>query len=111
MGLAFDGSFTNGNTLRFTIGRGVAHSAAVNTAGGTGSSGGSALVYTQADLFGGGASLPTGIVNLDGMTFSGTTSTGGTFTGVLRNRVQKGYSPVDGYGFINAQTAVGAPAP
>ena len=58
-------------------------------------------------MYGGGVSLPSGVVNLDGMTFTGTTSTGGSFSGVIRNRVQKGYSPVDGYGFINAQTRGG----
>jgi hypothetical protein len=111
MGLTFDGTFTDGKNLRFVIGRGLAHSSVVNTPGGTGSAGGSAIVFNLADIFGGGVSLPSGLVNLDGMTFSGTTSTGGTFSGVLRNRVQKGYSPVDGYGFINAQQAVGATAP
>jgi len=47
----------------------------------------------------------------DGMTFTGTTSTGGTFSGVIHNRLGAGYSPVDGYGFINAAAAAGAPAP
>ncbi len=109
MSLAFDSSFTNGNVLHFTVGRDAQHGSSV--AGGIGSTNGSASQSYLGDLFGGGVSLPTGAVNLDGMTFSGTTSTGGTFSGVIRNRVQKGYSPVDGYGFINAQSAVGAPAP
>jgi hypothetical protein len=44
------------------------------------------------------------------MSFSGTTAAG-TFTGVIRNRLGSGYSPVDGYGFINAQQAVLQAAP
>jgi len=95
--------------LHFTVGRAVQHSSSV--AGGIGSSGGATTAAYLGDLLGGGVSLPSGAVNLDGMTFTGTTSTGGTFSGVIRNRIQKGYSPVDGYGFINAQQAAGAPAP
>jgi Subtilase family len=108
MTLAFDNSFTSGNVLHFTVGRDIQHWSSV--AGGTGSTNGQAAQLYLADLYGGGTVLPSGAVNLDGMTFSGTTTTG-SFTGVLRNRVQKGYSPVDGYGFINAQQAVGAPTP
>jgi hypothetical protein len=109
MSLAFDSSFTSGKTLRFNVARAVQHSSVVT--GGTGPTNGGAALAFLGDLLGGGVSLPSGAVNLDGMTFSGTTSTGGTFSGVIRNRVQRGYSPVDGYGFINAQSAVGAPAP
>jgi hypothetical protein len=109
LALAFDNSFSSGNVLRFSVGRAVQHSSSL--VGGTASSGGTTAAAYQGDLFGGGVSLPSGVANLDGMTFSGTTSTGGTFSGVLRNRVQKGYSPLDGYGFINAQQAVEAPAP
>jgi hypothetical protein len=109
MSLAFDSTFTGGNVLHFTVGRAVQHSSSV--AGGIGSSGGATTAAYLGDLLGGGVSLPSGAVNLDGMTFTGTTSTGGTFSGVIRNRIQKGYSPVDGYGFINAQQAAGAPAP
>ena len=43
------------------------------------------------------------------MSFNGTTSGGGTFSGTIKNRIGAGYSPVDGYGLINAQTAVGLP--
>lgn len=42
------------------------------------------------------------------MIFSGTTS-GGTFSGVFRNRIGSGYSVLDGYGFINAEAAVNEP--
>ena len=109
MTLTFDNSFTSGNSLHFTVARATQHSSSVT--GGSGSTGGTASLLYLGDLLGGGVSLPSGAVNLDGMTFSGTTSTGGSFSGVIRNRLEKGYSPVDGYGFINAQSAVGAPAP
>jgi hypothetical protein len=43
------------------------------------------------------------------MTFSGTTSDGGTFSGQLQNRLGKGWTVTDGYGFLNAEAAVTAP--
>ncbi len=47
----------------------------------------------------------------NGVRFSGTMSDGSTFSGVMTNRVGKGYSPLDGFGFINAQDAVAQPLP
>jgi hypothetical protein len=47
----------------------------------------------------------------NGVRFSGTMSDGSTFSGVVMNRVGKGYSFLDGYGFINAQEAVAQPLP
>ena len=41
-----------------------------------------------------------------GMTFSGTTADGGTFSGVIKNNLGSGWATQDGYGFVNAQTAV-----
>ena len=41
-----------------------------------------------------------------GMTFSGTTTGGGTFSGTLQNKNGAGYSKTDGFGFINAEAAV-----
>jgi len=40
------------------------------------------------------------------MTFSGTTTGGGTFSGTLQNKNGAGYSVQDGFGFINAEAAV-----
>jgi hypothetical protein len=45
------------------------------------------------------------------MTFSGTTSTGGTFSGTINNKVGGGFSVLDGFGFLNAEVAVRAPLP
>jgi hypothetical protein len=41
-----------------------------------------------------------------GVRFSGTLADGSTFSGVVQNKNGKGYSPLDGFGFINAQGAV-----
>jgi len=48
------------------------------------------------------------------MTFNGTIVDGGTtysFNGRLKNKIGHGYSPLDGFGFINAEAAVAAALP
>ncbi|HET7844666.1 MAG TPA: S8 family serine peptidase, partial [Xanthomonadales bacterium] len=100
-------AFGNGDTVRFTVGRGAQHSASL--AGGTGATGGTTTRNPLADLWGGSTSLPSGRTFYDGMTFSGTTSGGGTFTGVIRNDMRYGWSKLDGWGFIDAATAVTGP--
>ena len=47
----------------------------------------------------------------NGVRFSGTMADGTTFSGVMMNRTGKGYSFLDGYGFINAEEAVAQPLP
>lgn len=107
MTLAFtSGVFTSGNSLRFTVGRGEQHSA--NTGNGSTIGGGTTIADYLADILGNGVTLPSGNFTPGGMTFSGTTADGGTFSGVLQNRIGAGYSPVDGYGLIDAETAVSA---
>ncbi len=103
-------NFTGGKVLRFTVGRGLQRSASV--AGSTAvlpAGVGSTTSNPIADLFGGGVILPSGTVVTDGMSFSGTTTGGGTFSGTIKNRIGAGYSPVDGYGFIDATKAVTLP--
>jgi hypothetical protein len=100
------GAFTDGNTLRFTVGRGEQHSAV--TGNGTSIGPGTTAVDYLADIFGNGVMLPSETVAPAGMAFSGTTADGGTFSGTLQNRIGYGYSPVDGYGLIDAATAVTA---
>ncbi len=105
LGLTFTGgTFTGGNVLRFSVGRAIQHSA---TTSGTAPYTGTTSTNYIADLLGGGVSLPSGTVTTNGMSFSGTLSDGSTFSGRLKNNLGSGYSALDGFGFINAQTAVG----
>ena len=108
MTLSFANStFTNGKTVRFTVGHGPQHNRGHERYR-PGWRCDLHLVH-QADLFGGELLLPDGMVTRHGMTFSGTTSGGGTFSGTINNRVGNGYSKLDGFGFINAEAAVQAP--
>jgi hypothetical protein len=111
MSLAFaNNSFTNGSTVRFTVGHGPQHNRIVTNPGGIGPDGGATSTsFTMADLFGGTLLLPDGTVTKRGMTFSGTTSHGGTFSGSINNKIGAGWAKTDGFGFINAQAAVKAP--
>ena len=99
-------TFSGGNLLNFTVGRGYVRSSTTGAIFNAVTNATAGAAYYGADTFGGGVSLPSGTVTSGGMTFSGTTADGGTFTGVLRNNIGNGYSPLDGFGFINAQTAV-----
>ncbi len=99
------GNLSGGNVLRFGIGRGVARTA---TTGGVATAVTSSITgasFPVADIFGGGVSLPNGVIGT-GMTFNGTTADGGTFSGVIKNNIGAGYSPLDGFGFVNAEAAV-----
>ncbi|MEO6688543.1 MAG: S8 family serine peptidase, partial [Dokdonella sp.] len=97
------GAFSAGKVMHFTVGRGAQHSAVTGSGSVVGN--GTTSVNALADLFGGGVFLPRGTVVTDGMTFTGTTTSGGTFSGKIRNNIGAGYSPLDGYGFIDAAAA------
>jgi hypothetical protein len=60
----------------------------------------------SADQLGQGLLFPDNVVVGPGMSYRAVTSTGRVLTGVLRNRVGAGWTPVDGFGYINAQAAV-----
>ncbi|MFC4308844.1 S8 family serine peptidase [Steroidobacter flavus] len=97
--LAFrPGSFRSGDLLSFGIDRDEADAAGPNVAAGGNS----------ADLLGGGVLLPSGDVVPGGASFFGTYEGGGGFRGEFFNLIGKGYSQLDGYGFINAEAAVKA---
>ncbi len=100
------GNLSGGQVLHFGVGRGVARTSSTGNTGIVVNSL-TAGAYNVADIFGGGVIIPDGTVVPSGMTFSGTTADGGTFSGVIKNNIGAGYSPLDGYGFVNAQTAVG----
>jgi len=98
------GQFTDGKSMSFTVGRGAQHSAATGNSGTIGP--GTTTPNYRSDLFGGGVFLPRGTIVQDGMAFSGTTTSGGTFSGVIRNDIGHGWTRLDGFGFIDAEKAV-----
>ncbi|HEY1770428.1 MAG TPA: hypothetical protein VGG02_09250 [Chthoniobacterales bacterium] len=106
MSLTFsNGRFASGDILRFTVGHGPQHNSQVTN--GTDADGGATSTsLTQADLFGGITLLPDGSSSRRGMQFSGTMSDGSTFQGTINTPLSHGWSPTDGYGFIDAEKAV-----
>ncbi len=102
-------NFTDGKILRFNNGRSPWQDATVPQGMTT-----SVLVRTNdycADMLGSGILIPEyadAPAIKPGMTFSGTIVDGATtypFSGRLTNNIGKGYSVLDGYGFINAEAA------
>ena len=101
------GKMNENATLRFGIAHLEHHSSYYASPTGTGggdSSGGGA-----ADLLGQGILLPSGQLVGAGATFVGVFDDGTSFAGSFTNQIGAGWTPLDGYGFINAQEAVKAP--
>jgi hypothetical protein len=96
--LAFaGGSFRSGDRLAFGMDRDEADQAGpVNGAAGGNS----------ADLLGDGVLIPEGTIELGGARFFGTFQGGMPFQGRFFNLIGKGYSQLDGFGFVNAEAAV-----
>lgn len=92
------GSFRSGELLSFGVDRDEADSAGPSAAVGG----------NLADLLGGGVLIPSGQVVPGGASFFGTFDNGASFRGEFFNLIGKGYSQLDGYGFINAEAAVNA---
>lgn len=90
------GSFGSGDLLSFGVDRDEADAAGPSAA----------VSGNSADLLGGGVLLPSGKIVSGGARFSGKFEGGASFKGEFFNLIGKGYSPVDGYGFINAEAAV-----
>jgi len=93
------GSFRSGDRLAFGMDRDEADGAGPVTPAAGGNS---------ADLLGGGVLLPQGTVVSSGATFFGNFSGGMPFQGRFFNLIGKGYSQLDGFGFVNAEAAVDA---
>jgi hypothetical protein len=93
------GSFRSGDLLSFGVDRDEADGAGPVT----GAAGGN-----SADLLGGGVLIPSGQLVPGGARFFGRFEGGNSFTGELQNLIGRGYSPLDGYGFVNAEAAVKA---
>jgi len=98
------GSFTNNKTLRFGVGRDTFRSAFAPPTG-------DSRAAQSADLTGSNVRLPAGTTAVGGMTFTGTLADGTTFSGTVANKIGAGYTFLDGFGFINAQSAVNQPIP
>jgi hypothetical protein len=90
------GSFGSGDLLSFGIDRDE-----TDVAGPGGAAGGN-----SADLLGGGVLIPSGQILLGGASFFGSYEGGSAFKGTFFNLIGRGYSQLDGYGFINAEAAV-----
>lgn len=93
------GSFRGGDRLAFGMDRDEADGAGPVT----GAAGGN-----SADLLGDGVLIPSGAIASGGASFFGTFQGGRSFQGRFFNLIGKGYSQLDGFGFVNAEAAVKA---
>ena len=59
-----------------------------------------------ADELGGATILPSGEKDKSGLTFTVVRTSGKSSSGQLRNKLGSGFSPVDGYGLVDAEEAV-----
>ena len=98
--LAFaPGSFRSGDRLAFGVDRDETDQAGTLN----GAAGGN-----SADLLGDGVSIPSGQIVSSGARFFGNFQGGQPFQGRFFNLIGKGYSQLDGFGFVNAEAAVKA---
>jgi hypothetical protein len=92
------GTFRSGDSLSFGVDRDE-----TDVTGPGGAAGGN-----SADLLGGGVLIPSGRLVPGGASFFGKFEDGAVYRGEFVNLIGRGYSPLDGYGFINAEAAVKA---
>jgi hypothetical protein len=93
------GAFRSGDLLSFGMDRDEADGAGPVT----GAAGGN-----SADLLGGGVLSPSGQFAPGGASFFGTFQGGIPYRGEFFNLIGRGYSQLDGFGFVNAEAAVKA---
>jgi hypothetical protein len=93
------GSFRSGDLISFGVDRDEADGAGPVTPAAGGNS---------ADLLGDGVLIPSGQFVSGGARFSGKFENGASFSGTFHNLIGKGYSTLDGFGFVNAEAAVNA---
>lgn len=91
------GSFRGGDRLAFGMDRDEADAAGPVSA---------AVGGNSADLLGDGVLIPSGASASGGASFFGTFQGGAPFRGRFFNLIGKGYSQLDGFGFVNAEAAV-----
>ncbi len=95
MTLRFTKGLRHGQTLMFGVDRDLALSAYGDTSEGNG-----------ADELGGATFIPQGRVAARGLVFVVHLANGKRIEGVMRNRIGRGWTAIDGYGVINAEKAV-----
>ena len=95
MTLSFKNGLARGNRLEFGVDRDLAATAAGPPNEGNG-----------ADELGGATFIPQRFPVKTGMVFVATRVDGKRITGVLKNRLGSGWTPLDGYGVVDAQRAV-----
>ncbi|MEP6603544.1 MAG: S8 family serine peptidase [Spartobacteria bacterium] len=120
-----DNKLSAGNIFRFNIGR-LQQQDATTPQGLTTNSVSAPVINrgvtlfrpdASADLLGDGVFIPedpNGTNIQPGMTFTGTIVDGGNtipFSGRLKNKIGRGFTPLDGFGFINAEAATAATLP
>jgi hypothetical protein len=95
MSVRFANGLRRGQTLRFGVDRDLAVSGIGGASEGNG-----------ADELGGATFLPSGTAVRGGMRFNAVRADGRVLRGVIANRLGAGFSPVDGFGLVNAERAV-----
>ncbi|WP_148573068.1 S8 family serine peptidase [Nocardioides caldifontis] len=95
MTLKFPKGLKRGQWLTFGVDRDLAMSPFGDVSEGNG-----------ADELGGAISIPQGTGDPRGMVFEARRTNGSKIVGQFRNRLGKGYSPVDGYGLLDAKKTV-----
>lgn len=93
--LNFSKQLKQGQSLQFGVDRDIAASGYGGSVEGNG-----------ADELGGATDLPSGEADPRGMKFVATLANGKTVTGYMVNKLGEGYTPLDGYGLVNAEQAV-----
>jgi hypothetical protein len=94
------GTFANGDSFGFNVDRDELRIFALPDLGF------GPQIGNSGDLFGANVSIPQGAVNPGGVTVTGTMADGTAFSGTFVNKIGRGYSPLTGYGFLDAQRAV-----
>ena len=93
--ISFGRGIKKGQSVRFGVDRDLAVSGL-----------GASNEGNSADELGGSTFLPSGHRVPGGMKFVAVRTDGKKFTGIMKNRLGKGFSPLDGYGLVNAERAV-----
>ncbi len=97
------GAFTGGKSLTFACDRDEQTTASLTAP--------STAAGQSASLWGAAVRIPQGTVATGGVTMTVTMADASVTTTTFQNRIGRGYSPLDGFGFLNAQAAVAAPVP